>query len=154
MSDESDLKLNRLTISVHDFEKATGLFQEADKHSTDAVVHEALLTCALIHFCRPFTPNKREKEAQAASKLAIDEFGDLTEDEKALHKQCMEIRNKAIAHAEWSHYPTKRNAKTNVISGRRFSLTAAGINWPALARLTGKLAEQCHNKRAAYVRQS
>jgi len=154
MTEDSELKLNRLTISLHDFDKAIGLLREADKHSTDATVHEALLTSALIHFCRPFTPNERDKGAQAASRIGIDEFDGIKDDEKALHKKCMDLRNQAIAHSEWSHYPTKRSEKTNVIVSRRFSLTAEGIDWPALARLAVKLKNQCHHKRADHLRRS
>ena len=152
MAEDPEIKFNRLSITVHDFEDAIALLGEAGKFAEDVLAHEALLTCALICFCRPFTVNEKDRDAKASAKMEIGEFTDITAEEKKLHGDCMKIRNKAVAHAEWSHYPTKRSEETNVVVSRRFSLIAVGIDWSALARLLEKLREQSHLKRADYLR--
>lgn len=150
MSILSEQEFNRYSISIRDFEKCIEFLQEMDIHSPNTLVFESLLTCALIFYCRPFSHNERSKDARATPKITIESFSGVTADERDLHKRCMEIRNKALAHAEWSYYPTERKPKTNVIWSGVYSVLSEDIDLDSLLVLVKKLTDQCHDKRAYF----
>lgn len=152
MSIANDQELNRYSISIEDFKRSIEFLKESNKHLPNSLLYESLLICALLYYCRPFSSNEREKNAKATSKINIDSFSDITDDEKSLHNKCMTIRNKALAHSEWSKYPTGRDPKTNVISSREYSILSEGIDRQSLIALVEKLKNQCHHKRADYIR--
>lgn len=153
MSVSTDQELNRYSITVGDFEKAIEFLQEADNHPSHSLAHESLLISAIIYYCRPFTFNERERNAEAIPKIEFESFSNIFEEENTLHEKCMIVRNKAVAHAEWTNYPTRRDNDTNVISSRRYSLLSEKINWQSLLALAKKLSDQCHNSRADYLRE-
>lgn len=153
MSVRTDQELNRYSIAVRDFEKTIEFLQEADNQPANLLVFESLLISAIIYYCRPFSSNERNKNAEAISKIKFESFSNISEGERVLHNKCMTVRNKAIAHAEWSNYPTRRDTKNNVISSRVYSLLSDDINWQSLLALSKKLENQCHNYRADYLRE-
>ena len=75
----------------------------------------------------------------------------MSAEEIALHKTCMILRNKAIAHSEWIKYPTRRDSQRNIIRSRHYSLLSEKIDWHLLLELSKKLNNQCHNYRADYL---
>jgi hypothetical protein len=85
--------------------------------------------------------------------IAVGDFEDAVKLAKLL-------RNRVLAHAEYSFYPSSFNTETGVMSRRRSSLMSPIIEngfvvWPfdieLLCSLAEKLATQCHHKRADYA---
>ena len=152
MSILNEQELNRYSISTQDFEKCIRCLQELDNYSPSSLVFESLLVCAVIYYCRPFSCNERGKNAGAIPRLNMDSFSDITANEKCLHSRCMTIRNKALAHSEWSMYPTRRKPETNVIVSQPYHILSEDIDQASLLTLATKLKEQCHHKRADYAR--
>ena len=148
----TDSEQNRCSISIRDFEKSIEFLQEITNHTKGSLPYEALLISALICYCRPFSRNERDKNARAAPKIEFGSFLDITDDEKALHEKCMTTRNKALAHSEWSSYPTAYKQETNVIVSRVYSILSENIDLASLLALSKKLKEQCHDRRADYTR--
>lgn len=147
----TEAKYNRYSISVKDFERAIAFLQEAGKYSSGTLVHEALSFAAIVCYFRPFSPNEKDPNAAATSQLTLSEFQPLSSDEQAVHDKCKELRNKALAHAEFKYYPTRFDPTTGVTASALFSLTRYAPDLNQLAALAQKLALQCHNKRADYV---
>ena len=150
MSINSEQDFNRHSIAIRDFEKSIEFLEEAGSHHPNSLPYESLLICALISYCRPFSTNEQNKNAEASPKIKFDSFSGITADEKSLHDQCMTIRNKALAHSEWSKYPTRRNPETNVISSQVYSIISQDIDRASLLAFSKKLMEQCHHRRADY----
>jgi len=100
-------ELNRYSIAVQDFEQVVEFLEESENHKINTKIYQALLTCAIIYYYRPFSQNERDKNSQAISQISIEDFKDLTKEDIQLHKHCKRVRNKALAHAEWVNYPTK-----------------------------------------------
>lgn len=106
---KDDKTINRLTITTHDTEDCKRFLQELSHQGYGTTPYEALLIAAIIFYSRPFTGNERDKHAKANSKVAIEELLKLTKEEMKLHKKILELRNKAIAHSEWTYHPTRMN---------------------------------------------
>lgn len=136
-------KFHRYSISLQDFRKASEFLVEAKKHPYGSLIHEALLFSAIICYYRPFSPNEKEKDARASSRLDLTDFPTLTTDEAQVHELCKELRNKALAHSEFKYHPTSLNPETGVISTQVFSLVGKAPNLDSLTHLIEKLAERC-----------
>jgi hypothetical protein len=147
----NEAKFNRFSISLKDFEKTVEFLEEAKKHPINSLVHEALVFTAIVCYYRPFSPNEKYPNPTAASQLSLSDFSPLSEDELAVHEKCKELRNKALAHAEFKYNPTRLDPETGVISSALFSLIGTVPNLAKLAELAQKLITDCHNKRADYV---
>lgn len=149
MTDEA--KFNRFSISLKDFEKTVKFLEEAKKHQINSIVHEALVFSAIVCYYKPFTSNEKNPKAPAASQLSLSDFSPLSDDELAIHEQCKELRNKALAHAEFKYHPIRLDPETGGISSALFSLIGTAPNLARLADLAQKLITECQNKRADYV---
>ena len=145
---------NRLSIALRDFEQAIAFAEEAQRHSSATLAHEALIFAAIVSYYRPFSPNEKEKNALATSQLRLEDFSPLSGSESTLHAKCKELRNQALAHSEYKRNPTRLDTSVGVIASRTFSLLSHAPNLEALAALARKLADECHHKRADYVRKS
>ncbi len=152
MQIKTEKEFNRYSIAISDFEQTVKFLEESENHKINTRTYQALLTCAIIYYYRPFSQNERNKDSQALSKISITNFENLTEEELTLHEHCKRIRNKALAHAEWSNYPTKLHKNTGVISSRPYNILSEPIGCSELCILSKKLMEQCHHLRADYVR--
>lgn len=149
MTDEA--KFNRFSISLKDFEKTVDFLEEAKKHPINSIVHEALVFAAIVCYFRPFSPNeKKDSRAPAASQLSLSDFS-LLSDELVIHEKCKELRNKALAHAEFKYHSTHLDPETGFISSTLFSLVGIAPNLAKLAELAQKLIKECLNKRADFV---
>lgn len=146
-----EAKFNRFSISLKDFEKAEAFLVESKNHQNGCLIHEALVSSAIICYFRPFTNNEKNPNSAAAAKLELSDFSPLSPDELLIHEACKELRNKALAHAEIKHHPTQLDRETSVISSAIFSLVGKAPDLDALAELIRKFINQCHNKRADYV---
>jgi hypothetical protein len=149
----SEPQFNRFSIALFDFEKAISYAEEAQKHLPNSLAHEALIFTAVISYYRPFSPNEKDKSAPAASRLKPSDFSPFSSDENEIHEKCEQLRNKALAHSEWSHNPTRLTADTGVIVSRPFNLLQHAPDLDALIRLARRLSQECHAIRANSVHQ-
>ena len=150
MKISTDEELNRFSISVHDFDDSQKFLSESFKYECGSIVQEALLIAAIIYFARPFSFNERDKQPKAIPNLKIDWFSEITQDELDLFITLIDIRNKCLAHAEYTYYPSSIDHATGVLRGRRYSACNSPINVQLFQSLLEKLIEQSHNKRADY----
>lgn len=148
----SEADFNRLSIAVRDFDQAVAFAEETARHQTGTLVYEALIFTVIVSYCRPFSPNEKGKAPAATSQLKLEEFSPLTPEESALHEKCKDLRNQALAHSEYKHNPTRLDAASGVIASRPFSLLSHAPDIKALSALAKKIADECHHKRADYVR--
>jgi hypothetical protein len=146
-------KFHRFSISLKDFEKAAEFLAEAQRHQCGSLVHEALVFAAIICYYRPFSSNEKDSFAPAAKQLTLSDFSKLSVEEFTIHDTCKELRNKALAHAEFKYHPTRLNPETGVILSARFSLVREAPDLAALANLAQKFAAECKHKRADFVSQ-
>ena len=104
--DKDEKYINRLTISIHDWNDCQRFLQELSKHAYGSTTYEALLIAAVIFYIRPFSGNERDKDAKADSKVDDKVLEELTLEEHKLHETLLTLRMKAIAHSEWTCHPT------------------------------------------------
>lgn len=147
----SEAEFNRWSISVRDFEKAVAYADEAQKHSTATLTHEALALAAIVAYCRPFSQNEKDTNAQALSRIKIEHFTPISANERDSHEGWIALRNQALAHSEFSRNPTRLNPASGVISSQPFSLLLHAPDMAELAVLAQRLANECHHKRAICV---
>jgi hypothetical protein len=147
----TEQSFNRYSIATIDFMKAAEFATEAQQHSPASLIYEALVFAAVVCYHRPFSSNEKNKNANAASSLTIEEFSSLTQEEMSIHTLSKELRNQALAHSEWEHNPTGLDETNRVISSRPFPIVSAGVNLSSLSKLANKLARECHHVRANYV---
>ncbi len=142
---------NRFSIAVFDFEKSITYGEEAMKHLPSELAYEALLLASIVSYYRPFSQNEKNKNSSAISQMKLEDFLPLTTKEAELHEHCKNLRNKALAHSEYELNPT-RLSSTGVIISRLFSLLLHAPAITDLVALARKLADECHHKRANYIR--
>lgn len=147
----TDQEFNRHSIAYFDFTKALEYATAAQKHPPNTVEHESLLFAAIVSYCRPFSPNEKDKTAPATSQLSIEEFPSLLTKQRELHELCKTLRNKALAHSEFSFNPTRLNPATGVIASKPFSLITVPFDLDGFIHLTGKFSSACDDMRAAHV---
>lgn len=94
----------RARISLNDFEEAT-TFLAALKSTRRDVVRRALLTSAVIAYSRPFLNNERSHDSHATQRMRGNPTSVCTPEQKVVHERVLELRNEAIAHAQWTKYP-------------------------------------------------
>jgi hypothetical protein len=148
----TEVEFNRFSIALFDFEKAVAYAEEALKTSPGTLAYEALMFAAVVCYYRPFTPNEKNKTPPAAIQLKVEDFSPFSEDERKIHEQCKALRNKALAHSEWTYNPTRFDHRSGVISSHPFALVSHAPDLRALIQLSKRLANKCHSKRADYVR--
>ncbi len=149
----SEPQFNRFSIALSDFEKAISYAEEAQRHLPNTLALEALVFAAVICYYRPFSPNEKDKSAPAASQLSPGDFSPFSPEENEIHEKFKQLRNKALAHSEWGHNPTRFRADTGVIVSRPFDLLQHAPDLGALIRLAKRLSQECHANRANFVRQ-
>jgi len=147
----NDDQFKRFSISVDDFGEAKRFLAEVRHCDAESVPHEALLIAAIIYFARPFSFNEKRGGLEDIAKIKIDSFSNISSKEKALYERLIELRNKCLAHAQSSNYPTSLNKKIGVMRGRRWSILDEHIDVKKFDGLLDKLIDQVHNKRADYI---
>ena len=115
--------IHRLTISRNDLEQCILFLEQLPNHEYGSIAYEALLLSAIICYARPFSCNEKGKNAKANAKIENEVLNKLTKEELELHSKLLILRNKAIAHAEWSYYPTSITEKGTILS-KLFSIRA------------------------------
>jgi hypothetical protein len=147
----SEAKFNRFSIALKDLEKAHEFLEEARKHQYGSLIHEALVFSAIVCFFRPFTDNEKDPNSKAAKRLEKSDFEPPSNSEIQIYETCKELRNKALAHAEFKYHPTKLERETGIISSAIFSLVGKAADLKALQGLIDKFIERCRNRQADYI---
>jgi hypothetical protein len=145
-------RFNRTHISRRDFAKAIAFIDAAANHVINTPEYEALLLSAIICYARPFSGNERGNPAPSDTKLIVDVEGLFGEDFK-LHKRMIEVRNKAVAHAEFAYYPVQLLATdSDPDIGRGFASSSQSwhvlnehIDLIAFRRVAEALHQKCLN---------
>lgn len=99
--------VNRLTSASLDLEGCVRFLDALVDQAYGTTAYEALLISAVVFYARPFSENEK-KSSTSPSDSRIPEIvvTGLSNSERELHEDLRELRNKAIAHAEWIHHPT------------------------------------------------
>jgi hypothetical protein len=145
-------RFNRTHISRRDFAKAIAFIDRAATHVINTPEYEAQLLSAIIYYARPFSGNERGSSPPSDSRLVVDIEYLLGEDLE-LHKRMIEVRNKAIAHAEFAYYPVQllpRDSDPEI--GRCFASSSQSwhvlnehIDLAAFRRMAEALHQKCLN---------
>jgi len=117
---DTHMAMNRLTISRQDFGKCGEFLDALAAEQYGTVQYEALLLSSIILYSRPFSSNER-KETRAAKRIGDCVLDHLSEEDRELHRRVLQLRNKAIAHAEWTFHPTAVT-REGIIQSRPFSI--------------------------------
>ncbi|TAN43536.1 MAG: hypothetical protein EPN22_09955 [Nitrospirae bacterium] len=118
----SNKKINRLTSASMDFDDCIKFLDALQHQSYSSPAYEALLISAIIFYVRPFSENEKKNSINPSDPRVPDSvLSELSPDEHKLHDRLKKLRNKAIAHAEWSHHPTGVTA-SRIIKAMPFSI--------------------------------
>ena len=147
---QSEREFNRYSIALFDFQKAKDFLSEAKNHLPSSLPFQALLFAAIVCYYRPFSPNEKSNASPATSRLGIEEFDNLSPSEIQIHEGCKELRNKVLAHSEYSWNPTHIDPNFKVIVSRPFWLSSDSVDMDGLGRLLDKLILTCHHRRAEF----
>ncbi|HUX74875.1 MAG TPA: hypothetical protein VMV25_13415 [Steroidobacteraceae bacterium] len=99
-----EARFRRTQISRQDFTQAAVFVAAARKYSLDSIEYEALIIAAIIHYARPFSNNEKGKAPPSDPKVA-PELMEFDDEQLKLHEHILALRNKAVAHAEYTNYP-------------------------------------------------
>jgi hypothetical protein len=144
--DASKLQL-RLNIAKDDFADAKRFADSARIHGGTETELEALLVAAVVCYARPFSDNepKRPKAPVIARNVPEDKLLTALDSDadRALHARLLELRDKAIAHAESTNYPGQKipptigNPGTHGVAfvHRRFHILSERLDPDALSRI-------------------
>lgn len=146
-------ELNRLSIARGDIGEAVRFLDAAAGHDPTSVEYEALVMGAIVLYARPFSKNELSSDAKASHSVPDAVIDGYSEAEKTLHSRIIEVRNKAVAHSEWTNYPTSVSWDTKVIKSRRYSIYPEFLMVAAFVELTKKLHQRLHNIVADRMRQ-
>lgn len=139
--------INRLTISRHDLEQCQNFLQQITHQKYGSVTYEALLIAAIVFYARPFSNNERDNNANADSKIKDEVLNQLTSGEHELHAKLLTLRNKAVAHAEWTYHPTGVS-ENGIIKSMPFSIWnhfQDSSEIAAFSSLVGKVLLRTHH---------
>ncbi|OYW33844.1 MAG: hypothetical protein B7Z51_00525 [Methyloversatilis sp. 12-65-5] len=159
----TEITARRYAIAVGDFEEAVEAAKEALRHPPDSLAREALFFMAIVVYFRPFSLNEKPKKGEIPPSepcVSLNDFSPLSPEENSVHQACKLLRNRVLAHAEHSFYPSSIDPDSGVMSRRRSSLMSPIIEngvviWPfdieLFCNLAAKLAQKCHHRRADHA---
>jgi hypothetical protein len=145
---------NRYVLAVNDMDEVIehlecyhqiSVLHDADGHSRWALACRALLSAAIIAYCRPFTDSK--SQGFATPKLPISQLKAVRL-RRNLHDLLIEKRNTFIAHADWS----ARSAELEVVDPLTLSVAFTqpnvwdGFNLKEFQILAGGVRMECIGK--------
>jgi len=159
-------EVHRAHISLRDFEDAARFIEAAKRHDLASDEHEGLLLAALIHYARPFSRNEVDPNAAADVRLEIRGGVDAvlkTAGELTLHQRIINLRNKAVAHAESEFNPMKilpkppRDPAAGVTylmtSSRRWHAVQENIDLDEFGRIVEAMRAYCMERLPALGRE-
>jgi len=113
MIDDLESRFNRVNMSAKDFEEAHSYLAEFDP-DLPMVLQRALLTSAVVAYARPFKKSRGAREGSASAKLPIDIGALLDGSQIALHERIIDLRDRGVAHSDFSMKPTRRVARQDI----------------------------------------
>jgi len=142
---------HRYALSTKDMEEVIEnltCYQElAELHAADGksrwvIACQALLTAAIVAYCRPFTDNK--SLGYAKQKLGTRKLESI-QIRRSLHELIMTQRNTFIAHADWSARSTMlTRSGENTLSASFTAPTAGeGVDVQEFLILAGGVRQEC-----------
>ena len=120
-----------------------------DKNTTEYVdLGEAVLIAAVVTYCRPF---KRSRSREFADGLLDPNQIGLFESKnelQALHDRLLELRDQAIAHADWTHHSTEvlETSEKSVLRRSPRPHLLGGLRAEELRPLVAHVLQFCRNK--------
>jgi hypothetical protein len=143
----------RTHISTHDFETASAFIEAANKYLESDIEYESLLESAIIRYARPFSCNERgNSQADSRIDVNIKQILD-SQPEIELHNRLITLRNKVVAHAESSFFPTKlldpvgnSRASGYAVTSNRWHIIQEKIDLHTFARIAKKMRSACINQ--------
>ena len=138
----------RARISLNDFEQAIEFLAALESAATD-VPRRSLLTSAVIAYSRPFSNNEPSENAHATSRMHGNPRSLFTPEHMLLHEDVLNLRNKAIAHAQWSEYPgALRRSRPNgfVLQARFFDILAKQLETHHFRDIAQLMRDHCRKE--------
>lgn len=117
-----------------------------DKNTLEYVdLDEAVLIAAIVTYCRPFKRSKSKDFATAVldpKQIGLFEGKD---ELQTLHNRLLELRDQAIAHADWSHHSTEimETTETSVLRRSPRPLLLGGLKATELRSLVAHVRDYC-----------
>jgi hypothetical protein len=152
MQSDIEKRFRRSHISADDFDRALTFIKEARKQHFRSTIYEALLISAIIYYARPFSSNEQRKNPNPLSEATIDKelMGFEDPKEQKLHDEIIDLRNKAVAHAEYgqgkytiNHVSVEPTGQTSILS----SVWRPSNEWFDLftfERIATEMRARCH----------
>jgi hypothetical protein len=146
-------QLNRVLLSTRDFEEARDYlrhFQTLDLSATGVVIQRALLTAAVIAYCRPFSGN--EAHDRAIGQLAVKFNALFSDEQRELHGALNALRNEAVAHSDYERRPVSRTHGSLTgfsFWGANFDLLREGLDVAKWEQMCERLAGECFQRAMA-----
>lgn len=137
-------EFNRWTISSHDFDEAHDYLKVISQFDNQPVVQRALLSAAIIAYCRPFM--RSDGQPDAAAKISLPS-GFFDAERMAIHDKVIYLRNRGVAHSDFAIKPTSR-VPTMVSGGvltwsKPFDPLSEGIKFSVFQEMAWRLHVQC-----------
>jgi hypothetical protein len=151
MNDELESQFNRVNISSKDFEEAHMYLVEL-RADLPMVLQRALLTAAVVAYARPFKNSRGSREGSASARLPIDVGTLLGVEEIALHERIIDLRDRGVAHSDFSMKPTRRVARQDAAImawSKPFDVLSELIDVQAFRDLVWSM--HCHCVNAIFV---
>jgi len=105
-----------------DLENCLRFLDELKNHTYGSTPYEALLIAAVVFYARPFSQNEKKGSLHPSEpRVPESVLSRLSQDEITFHESVVTLRNKAIAHAEWSHHPAGVSSN-GIIQAMPFSI--------------------------------
>lgn len=149
-------QLSRARIAKWDFEEASSYLQ-ALRGRRLHVLRRALITSAVVAYCRPFTQNEMSGvPAKATPALAVRLKRLYDRQELELHEKLLALRHEALAHSAYARKSVGRvkgSMRGFVLAGRPFDVLSENLNYKLLAGMCKRLETHCENKMSELNRQ-
>lgn len=149
-------QLSRARIAKWDFEEARS-YLEAMRGRRLHVLRRALLTSAVVAYCRPFTQNEMPGAAAKATPALAVRLNRLYDgQELEVHKKLLALRHEALAHSAYARKPVGRvggSMRGFTLAGRPFDVLSQNLNYTLLAGMCKKLETHCESKMSELNRQ-
>ena len=150
-SSPGESKFNRTNLSKIDLSEAHTYLHELS-NADSPNLRRAALTAAIVAYARPFKKNHDGGMGRAEAKLHANLELLLTPEEQALHNRIIDLRDRAVAHSDYSLKPTFRvQGEVSPESGYvtltvRFDLLDSEIDIEGFKRLARKLERHCSDE--------
>jgi hypothetical protein len=150
MAISNNSQRDRYSIAEGDFRAAVQYIKKAREFDGDLIVRNALIAMAILCYARPFSNNEQRKNSKVAPRILAENLAELSPTQRDAHKKYRDLRNKAIAHSQFSHHPTKFDEESGLSRISRFTLLFHCVNLDELEDLVRSVQEICRCQRISY----